>query len=207
MGNGKEEEHQLHCSSVPQRLWQNFQQSLGNDNGTAPSGHMTATDEGWDRMGWNGIGVELTLGQSSVWMVTKSSRRRTCLEKWQISLDLWGQELLKLLQRSCNWDWGNNQRRDSIITKQQQQSFQPQDFASLTQGFAWGYAQPAAFTGSGADLQPTPAKCHWKSTWQVSPQICNPASQLVHIFHWLFTHPKCTVDSGLARILRQWDTA
>lgn len=48
----------------------------------------------------DGMGAELTLGQTSAWIVTKSSRRTTCLERRQISLGLRGQELLKL--KTCS---------------------------------------------------------------------------------------------------------
>lgn len=72
-------------------VWAAF---IGNDNHTAPSAHAIARERK------DGMGAELTLGKTSAWMVTKSSRRRTWAEERQISLDLQGQELLKL--KTCS---------------------------------------------------------------------------------------------------------
>jgi len=107
------------------------------------------------------MGAELTLGQTSAWIVTKSSRRRTCSERRQISLGSQERELLKL--KTCSREIAPEtddtteegtevQLKHTHCSQAKQSSFQPLVFASLTQGFTSRYAQPSAFTAKRVGL-------------------------------------------------------
>lgn len=117
------------------------------------------------------MGAELTLCQTPAWMVTKSSRRRTCSERRQISLGLQGQELLKL--KTCS-------REAASETE------------AITEERTEVQLNHTHYSQAKAAILPTAALCVWhKASPQgtLSPQLSQEREQTCN------QHQPCTAKS------------